>query len=399
MAVGWPVRRARRTACSTPIRPLVVLEEKMRRRTALLIVALTIGLGATGTVGSAATADPGEVLRESVLAAQSAGQLHGVIGLVRDGDSVGYASAGLGDVIRRTPADPHARFRIGSNTKAFVSTVLLQLEAEGALSLDDTVDHWLPGVVDRNGNDGTTITVRQLLNHTSGIPEYMTGATLLEYGANLTPAKPWTPRQLVDIATASQPTFAPGTAWGYSNTNYALAGMVITAVTGNQPADEVTARIIEPLGLRDTTYVTEPGLDTSFRGYHDIVGLPRDVTVSNVTMTGAAGAIVSTSDDLATFARALITGDLLPPAQQRELETTVPTAPDGTGYDYGLGIGLVRTPCGPAWTHTGGTLGYLSTWASNDDGSREVVVAGNEYPASGTAATELSTVITNTLCA
>lgn len=375
----------------------------MRRRKAIgcLVIALTVGLGATGAVGSAtaAAASPGEALQEALPNAQTAGQLHGAVGLVRDGDTVEYAQAGVGDAIRQTPADPKSPFRIGSNTKVFVSTLLLLLEAEGKLSLDDTLDHWLPGVVNKNGNDGTKITVRQVLNHTSGIPEYLTGAFALEWGANLTPAKKWTPQQLVDLGTASKPTFEPGTAWGYSNTNYAVADMVVTAVTGNHISDEVTARIIEPLGLTDTSYPTEPDFDSALRGYHDIFGLPRDVTVSNVGMTGAAGAIISTADDLSTFTRALFSGQVLPPAQQEELETTVPTATDGTGYDYGLGVGLGQTPCGPAWTHTGGTLGYTSIWMSNADGTRAVVVAGNEFPASSTATGELSNAVIAAYCA
>lgn len=369
----------------------------MRRRSAStrLVVALVVGLGvafgATGAVGSAATAasSPGQALQDAVRETQSANRLPGVVGLVRDGDTVEEAHAGVGDVFQQTPADPRAQFRIGSNTKAFVSTVVLQLVGEGRISLDDTVDHWLPGVVNKNGNDGTKITIRQLLNHTSGIPEYLAGALQLEYGANLNPAKQWAPQQLVDAATASAPTFEPGTAWGYSNTNYVLAGMLITAVTGKAPADEVTARIIQPLGLNDTTYPTEPEVSGNYlHGYHSIFGLNRDVTVSNVGVTGPAGAMVSTAADLSTFTRALFSGSLLSPEQQQELETTVPTAPDGTGYDYGLGVGRIQTPCGPAWAHSGALLGYLSTWLSDQDGTRVVVAATNQFPATSANTTK-----------
>lgn len=366
------------------------LRSASTRLAVALVVGLGVGLGVPGPVSSAAmSTSPGQVLQDAVQETQTANRLPGVVGLVRDGDTVDYAHAGVGNLAQQTPADPRARFRIGSNTKAFVATVVLQLAGEGKLSLDDTVDRWLPGVVNRNGNDGTKITVRQLLNHTSGIPEYLAGALQLEYGANLTPGKHWAPRQLVDSATANRPTFAPGTAWGYSNTNYILAGMLITAVTGNQPADEVTTRIIQPLGMHDTTFPTEPELGGAhLRGYHSILVLNRDVTISNVHVTATAGAIISTAADLSTFTRALFSGELLRPQQQQELETTVPTAPDGTGYDYGLGVGRIQTPCGPAWAHSGAVLGYLSTWLSDQDGTRQVVAATNQFPTASANATK-----------
>lgn len=379
------------------------LRRSSTRLAVTVAVGLVLGLGASGAVSSAATAEssPGQVLRDAVQNTQSADRLPGVVGLVRDGDTVDVAQAGLGDLARQTPADPHARYRIGSNTKAFIATVLLQLAGESRLSLDDTVDHWLPGVVNRNGNDGTKITVRQLLNHTSGIPEYTTGLAALEYGANLTPRKPWAPRQLVDIATAGRPTFAPGEGWAYSNTNYILAGMIITAVTGNQPADEVTARIIEPLGLHDTTFATEPELSGNhLHGYFPILVFNRDVTVSNVQFPGTAGAVVSTADELSTFTRALFSGHLLKAEQQRELESTVPTSADGTGYDYGLGVASVKTPCGPAWSHSGAVLGYQNVWLSSQDGARQVVVATNQFPAaSATALTDMSNAAMSAFCA
>ncbi|MER5638527.1 serine hydrolase domain-containing protein [Kitasatospora sp. NPDC002227] len=309
-----------------------------------------------------------------------------VVGLVRQGDTVQYAAAGVKDLAGRTPADPKAQFRIGSNTKAFTSTVLLQLEAEGRLSIDDSVAKWLPGAVNANGYDGSKITVRQLLNHTSGLPEYMKDAAFgLNYAGNLQPYQTFAPQALVDLALRQHaPTSAPGQTWSYANTNYVLAGMVITAVTGNTPAAEIQRRIITPLGLTGTTFPTsDPTLHGNYlHGYQYPGGLGAvilDVTTSDVQTFGPAGAMVSTADDLAAFGRALMTGKLLPPAQEAELKTTVPIAANSTA-GYGLGISHAQLPCGQwAWGHNGAVLGYFSDWLSSEDGSKQVVRANTEF--------------------
>ncbi|GAA1980093.1 serine hydrolase domain-containing protein [Kitasatospora viridis] len=306
----------------------------------------------------------------------------GVIGLLRDGDTVRYAQAGTGDTATGVPADPKAQFRIGSNTKAFTATVLLQLEAEGRLSLDDTVAKWLPGAVAANGYDGSKITLRELLNHTSGLPDYDNAVQFaLSYSTD--PNRAWPPQSLVDLALAQHaPSAAPGQQWSYANTNFVLAGMVIKAVTGNDPATEIQHRIIDRLGLTGTSFPTsDPTLHGNYlHGYeYQWLGLTRaDVTVSNVQAFGPAGAMVSTLDDLAAFTRALLNGTLLPPAQEAELKTTVPTT--NTGMRYGLGIAQEQTSCGKTvWTHNGAVLGYFSFWAATDDGRQQLVEANDEY--------------------
>ncbi|SCF65621.1 serine hydrolase [Streptomyces sp. Ncost-T10-10d] len=305
----------------------------------------------------------------------------GVIGMVRKGDTTQYVHAGVGNRATKVPADPKATFRIGSNTKAFISTVLLQLEGEKRLSLDDTVARWLPGAVAANGYDGSKITIRQLLNHTSGLPDYL-GALQISgpYFLNTNPREALPPQTLVDIGLGLRaPTSAPGEKFGYSNTNYVLVGMVIKAVTGSEPAAEVQRRIIEPLGLRDTSFPTaDPALYGNYlHGYVLRAILIDDATVSNVQVSGNAGAIVSTMDDLATFTRALLTGELLEPAQMAELKTTVPVTADA---GYGLGIEHVKLSCGKwAWGHNGAVLGYFSEWMTSEDGTEQVLHANNEF--------------------
>ncbi|SNR42504.1 serine hydrolase domain-containing protein [Actinomadura mexicana] len=329
----------------------------------------SVGAKTEATTGARA----GGVLKERVTRLQSEHRLPGVIGMARSGGSTQYAASGYGDMFRRVPADPKAKFRIASNTKAFVATVLLQLEAEGKLSMNDTVDRWLPGLVAANGNDGRKITIRQLLNHTSGLPDYVDDLWISgTYLADINPYRKWDPRALVKVATSRKSLSAPGAKFNYANTNYVLGGLIIQAATGHRPAAEVRDRIIKPLGLTDTTFPeADPKLYGNWlHGYFTV----RDISFTNVQVFGAAGAMVSTQQDLADFTRALASGRLLPPAQQREMQQVAsPEQP------YGLGVLMAKTPCGTAWSHNGAVLGYFSQWYTSPDGKDQVVVATNRY--------------------
>lgn len=333
------------------------------------------------SVPGIASATPAQLLVSGARAAAAAG-FPGVIGMVRNEPYKEYIAVGYRKYQTQQPADWSAQFRVGANTEAFTATVILQLEAEGVLSLDDTVHQWLPGVVAANGNDGTTITIRQLLDHTSGLPEYSSDAAFTTtYALNFEPNQPWPAQTLVNIALTHAPLHAPGQQFAHANTNYVLAGMIIEAATGKTAAVEINSRILIPLALDDTSFPTaDPQLYGNYLEGHSITwGIYRFVTASQVQAFGAAGAIVSTLDDLATFTRALIGGQLLPAAQQAALKTTVPVPNSNGSASYGLGILRVETNAGPVWQHTGGVLGYYSLWLTSDDGSKQVVVAANEH--------------------
>jgi D-alanyl-D-alanine carboxypeptidase len=275
------------------------------------------------------------------------------------------------------PAD--GRFRVGSITKTFVATVMLQLVSEGRLSLDDSVEHWLPGLVP----GGDKITVRQLLNHTSGIFNYtddqkalpLLGQKFLDESRFRT----YTPLELVKIATAHPPNFAPGTAWAYSNTNYILAAMILEKVTGHSWRDEVTQRIIGPLGLKNTTL---PGTSKAIPGPHahgyTIVYDGRkvqtvDVSELNPSWAGSAGEIISTTADLDQFYTALFGGQLLKPAELAAMKTTVDT---GVGFRYGLALMQIPLPCGSSiWGHNGGIPGYATVSLHSEDGTRHLTAS------------------------
>ncbi|MFD7501461.1 serine hydrolase domain-containing protein [Streptomyces sp. NPDC059850] len=295
-----------------------------------------------------------------------------------------YATGGVADQATGDAARPGDRFRIASASKTFVATVVLQLVGEGRLSLDDTVEHWLPGVVSGNGNDGSTITVRQLLQHTSGLFDY--AADFPEFtsmaGYQADRYTTWSPRQLVAIAMRHAPGFEPGAGWSYSNTNYILAGMIIAKVTGHTWAQEVTARIIRPLGLRDTlaptTYPRIPGRHLHGYSNFEEAAPPIDVTGFNPSAGGAAGAVISTTGDLTRFYQALLGGRLLRPAQLVAMKTTVRAPeldPGWPGIRYGLGLMQIPLSCGGSYYgHGGDQPGYTTRDGVSGDGRRVVVL-------------------------
>ncbi|MFD8080875.1 serine hydrolase domain-containing protein [Kitasatospora sp. NPDC059722] len=308
----------------------------------------------------------------------------GVLAYARDGERESRVAAGVADLATGERAWPDQRFRIASNTKSFVSTVLLQLEGEGRLSLDDSVEKWLPGVVDGNGNDGSAITVRHLLNHTAGIYDPTTEPEFFApYLEGHDRDYVYTPREVIARAVRHEPLFAPGSGWSYSNTNYLVAGLVIEAVTHHSASAEIHRRILAPLGLDDTAFpLTDPAIHGPHLHGYDFKH--EDVTRFSPSYDWTAGAMISTVNDLAHFHRALFTGELLRPAQQRELLTTVqfPHAPA-----YGLGVQHMDVSCGAApgtrtigaWETDGGGPGFTSVSLTTTDGERQLVLVGNLY--------------------
>jgi D-alanyl-D-alanine carboxypeptidase len=311
--------------------------------------------------------------------------ISGVLAEVNIGPRRLRGISGVADIVARGPVNMDGYFRMGSNTKTFVSVVVLQLVAEGRLSLDDTVERWLPGVVTGNGNNGTAVTVRQLLQHTSGIYDYANDLV-----ARITSVETYqkfrfesfTPDQLVAMAMAHEPDFAPGQSWSYSNTNYALIGMIIGKVTGRDWASQVRDRIIRPLGLRHTF---APAADTDLPDPHASAYLYLDRNTSietadaNLTWAGAAGALVTTAADLSRFWDAIGRGTLLRPAQQKEMRTTVLATTfqgDRPGLRYGLGLQWAPLSCGGGyWSHDGDVPGFSTRTGVSADGRDTVVIS------------------------
>lgn len=276
----------------------------------------------------------------------------------------------------KVPTD--GRFRAGSITKTFVSTVVLQLVDEGLLALDDSVTRHLP----EYGLD-PRITVRMLLQHTSGLFNY-TGETrpdgTVEAGIPLAGKefaknrfRTYRPDELVGVALAKPARFEPGTSWSYSNTNYILAGQLIERLTGTSYATQIRQRILRPLGLRETLLPgTWPGLPAPHaHGYYAYAQGDRlrvlDVARVNPTWGGSAGEIISTTRDLDRFISALFGGRLLPADLLAEMREALPLDPV-SGYGLGLESTDAGPECGGVYQgHTGGMHGYQSFLFSNGD--------------------------------
>ncbi|WP_328322439.1 beta-lactamase family protein [Kribbella sp. NBC_00382] len=365
-----------------------------------LAVGLLAGLGAPGAAAARTGAPGGDTGSSAVLGAPGAGterpELQAALQAVVDagfsgiqlrvhdqrGDWVGSAGVRkLGDDAK-PPTD--GRFWVGSVTKTFTATVVLQLVAEHKLSLDASVARYLP----RYGFD-PRITVRMLLQHTSGLFNY-TGE-LYENGTTVLgiPAvgKDWVenryrsyrPEELVRFALSKPARFAPGTGQSYSNTNYTVALLLIEKVTGHSYAGEVQRRILRPLGLRDTAV---PGNSPQLPGPH-AHGYYRyqdgadwkvvDVTRQNLSLLAGAGDMRSTTADLQTFIRALMTGKLVPEPLLTQMRT-----PYGTlGYGYGLFIQDLGPQCGGTFYQHNGSPpgGYGALMYSNADGTRTMTAS------------------------
>jgi len=298
----------------------------------------------------------------------------GAVAVVRTRKGTRRAAAGLARIQPSDRMQATARFRIASVTKAFVATVVLQLAAERRLRLDDRVERWLPGLLPNGG----AITLRQLLGHTSGLFDYDEDeAWSRSRIAN--PAREWSPRELVAISTSHRPAFAPGTAWGYSNTNYVVLGMVVESVTGERLDQVLRERIIRRLRLGATSYPTRTAMpEPAAHGYVGArPGLPippgtkLDVTTLLSPSVWGAGQMVSNGDDLTRFLSALLGGRLLPAKQLAAMKAGVKDA------EYGLGLMISYTRCGTAFGHRGDIPGYRTIAWSTANGRRAAAVLVN----------------------
>jgi D-alanyl-D-alanine carboxypeptidase len=294
--------------------------------------------------------------------------LPGVVTLVEQDGRRTVVAAGLADVARRRAMRATDRFWIGSVTKAFVATVVMQLVAERRLGLDDTVDELLPDRV----REGGRIRLRHLLGHTSGIPEYMSVDPWVT-AVRRNPRVVIPAHRLVSSAAGLPLDFEPGSRASYSNTNYLVLAEILERVTGRPLARLIRERVVVPLGLRSTSFVRgrrAVGGDR-VRGY-DVSGLrPVDVSLHRLGGPWADGGLVSNARDLAVFVGALLRGKLVPPplVDLMRTKTKVPGS-----HGEGLGLYELPSPCGRwYYGHAGGTPGYV-TWAAGSRDARTIVV-------------------------
>jgi D-alanyl-D-alanine carboxypeptidase len=346
------------------------------------------------TTAGVATADTSSVDRKVVQQAldqitQSGGAL-GVQARVTDGRQRFAARSGKAVLNSDQPVPLDGRFRIGSITKTFVSTVMLQLAGEGKVDLDAPVVRYLPGLID------SRITVRQVLQHTSGLYNYTDALPLNPDEFEQIRYKHWSPQELLALSTSKPLDFDPGTKWSYSNTNYVVAGLLVEKLTGKPYEKAVEQRILKPLHLDDTEL---PGDNPNIKGPHahgywTVNGKPSDITRLNPSVAWAAGEMVSTTRDLDTFATALAAGKLLKPAQQQEISKTTAVSPG-----YGLGLQVETLPCGTkVWGHGGGIPGYSSQLLTTPDGKKRFELSATSAPVDGNPGDAFNKLLTEVFC-
>ncbi len=331
----------------------------------LLVLLTAVALVTTGLLDAGRDPAGPRDLQQVITDWQSTAAVDGVVvALAHPGEAPRSLTAG-----RAVPAD---RFRIGSVTKTFVAATVLRLVEEGVLSLDDRLDRWLDEPA-----RFSEVTVRQLLGHTSGIPEYVSAGDLLSQLD-----RRWTPEQMIALTTPYTPDFMPGAGWQYSNTNYLLLGQIIEAATSLPYGTVMDDLVLGPTGIQDTTGTD---LEVTLPGWFDIDhdGTPDDVSDDPFlpTLPWASGQMVSTGADLAAFMTELMAGDLL---TRGSLEEMLRENPFHTRY--GLGVQW-STPDGRTQVvgHSGAVIGYMSVawWVPDLDLAIVVLVndSGHAAPA------------------
>ncbi|WP_208611445.1 serine hydrolase domain-containing protein [Streptomyces bungoensis] len=385
----------------TPSRRHRVLRGALSVALATCMGAVLVGcsddeMGGVETAAGRDAANTAAAERLSVLAQKAAdtGSLGVIVRIDRgDGRPLGIArqAAWTKDDHRLAVGD---RFRVGSNTKTLTATLVLRQVADKRIGLDDTVEKWLPGLV----KGGEYITVRMLLNHTSGLQDFLLTP---EFLPSLTgrEQRTWTPEELLAATPEQGPTAEPGK-YSYSNANYEALGLILEKATGTSLAELIEQEITKPLGMKDSFLATDARWGAGKRhatGYEPdaerlkallsgTVDLPEgvgfagpgrpgdniDTSAIDPSWAWAAGGMVSTARDWQRFLTALLSGELLPEAQMKQMRTTVDAPEEGGGY--GLGLMKVDTPCGTVWGHTGGLPGYSSEIYTDVTGTRSVAV-------------------------
>ncbi|EEZ78525.1 beta-lactamase [Actinomyces sp. oral taxon 848 str. F0332] len=295
----------------------------------------------------------------------------------KDGNAVG-ATAGKGNLATGEAPPLDGEVRIASNTKTFVAVLIMKMVEEGKVKLDEPIETYLPGIVKGQGVDGKKITVRQLLQHTSGLPEFGDGQ--LDYFAIRNDYV--SPRDVLDGVLSRPAQFAPGAKFQYNNANYVVLGLLAERVAKRPIAEQIDAKIVKPLGLKHT-YMPAPGEKTIRgkhpHGYHTRDGKPgklEDITEADPSWEGAAGSMISTPSELNKFMQSVFDGSLLSQASIAEMKKSVP-APE-MGGEYGLGLIAHKSSCGVVWGHSGNNPGYHSLSAVGPDGTAATIVTTAE---------------------
>ncbi|MEU8524396.1 MULTISPECIES: serine hydrolase domain-containing protein [Streptomyces] len=384
-------------------------DELMKMRKVLCggMAALTIG---TGTVTAAAAADGagagtpapagstgsaparlnGDGLQSALDGVHRAG-IPGVFAEVREAGRTWRGASGVADLDTDRPVRPDMRHRVGSITKTFVAVAVMREVEAGRVRLDAPIGDYLPDLVP--GERGRQVTVRMLLNHTSGIAEYIPYAfPSIQGGPSGVSARSldenrfrrFRPAELIALGLAAPPAAEPGTPTGvYSNTNYLLLGQLLERVSGAPVEDYITEHVIEPAGLRHTGFPTGPRVQgphsKMYEALWGVLDPPRDYSVYDMSWVMAGAGLVSTMEDLNLFYGKLLAGRIVAPSSLAEMRRTVPVvALDGSTIQYGLGLHKLEVPgCGTFWGNEGTVWGAGTVTMTREDGGRQFSFAIN----------------------
>ena len=307
-----------------------------------------------------------------------------VVGIWIPGRGSWTTAIGKADIVASRPMDRADHVRIASITKTFVATAILQLVDQGKLSLDDKLAAYVEGIP-----NGEKITLRQLLGMTSGIYDFTMDEQFgKDFAAN--PLMPFGPRDVVAIVKRHVPEFAPGAKVAYCDTNYVFLGVVLEKAAGKPVAQVIGEQILTPLKLRDTSFPATAMMPAPFAsGYYagdDGKGELKDYTSTNPNVAWTAGAMISTLDDLRSWAKAFATGALLKPETHVE-QLRFGTVGDSGGLNIGYGLGIAKF--GDFIGHNGAILGYTTAMLYLPDADATFVIEGNQSSNFSNAATEI----------
>lgn len=331
-------------------------------------------------------------LRNAIDAIHRAG-MPGVIAEVRDGESMWRGAAGVADVSTGRPVTPDMRHRVGSISKTFTAAAILQQVENGEIGLDQAIGRYLPRLVP--GERGNAITVRMLINHTSGLAEYLPYAyPSLKAFPSLKDTTPQSlddnrfrrfhPTELIEMGVAAPEVSTPGGTPGiYSNTNYQLLCQLLELVTGSTAQRCITQNVIERAGLQDTELPDEPAISgphsQMYEAWFGMIDPPRDYSVFDMSWVGPAASLISTVADLNRFYGLLLAGDIVNASSLAQMQRTVPVISfEGKKIEYGLGLHKMEVPGhGTFWGHDGTVWGAGAMTMTRADGKRQMSVAVN----------------------
>lgn len=307
--------------------------------------------------------------------------LPGAVLLVRTPEGMWNGAAGYAEIESASPMQPSHRHHAASVTKLYLAVATLSLAEDGGIDLDAEIRDYLPEEIWRRVPNGDRATVRQLLGHTSGIPNF--GDSMAYDLDTLNDPMGWfPPERLLSYVEGQSPLFAPGEGYFYSNTNYLLLGMVVDRAAARDHAAVIRERVLEPLGLSATYYKEQPGYPTPpglVASYEDLAGDGRlmnvtDLVIHNAEMFSGHVGLIATSADYAEFLDGLFAGRVIGDAALVALQ-------ERTRCDcYGLGLSFVDTPYGPALGHSGGDLGVTTRvrWFPEVDATVVLLINGGD---------------------